>query len=288
MLCVVIYLYTSSAIQWALDVWALFDDIHRMTMAPDVAIPDRGDSLEAKFAKFSGIQQALFMFNMLTGDAVVIWRLWAVYQRRIFAISIPCIMLLASLALALVDIFCTTYQGAGFEVNDMCIRTTLLAWPFSIITNVLCTILIGWKAWQHRKLTRELNVTGQSRTMSSGKILSILIESSLIYSLLWTMVYTLYRICHFNYVSEVVSRIANQLAGMYPTLIIVIVNLHRTIWDEPPTLREGSIRWAPNPSTSGLTDTFGTGHGVDLHLDAMVEIPVQNSICHLAVKEPPS
>ncbi|KAJ6496219.1 hypothetical protein C8R45DRAFT_155948 [Mycena sanguinolenta] len=285
MLCVVTYLYASSVMQWAMDVWYLFGNIQHMSMAPDLPIPNRADFGRAdEFAKLGGLHQALFMFNMLTGDAVVIWRAWAVYQKRFWAISIPCILLLTAFALALVDIFRTSYRGSESDaVEMMCERTRLIAWPFSIGTNVISTILIGCKAakaWQHRKVARELHVHKQSRTMSVSKLLSILIECGFIYSLLWTIVYFGEALFQQSYLSEVLRQIANQLAGLYPTLIIVIVIFHRTIWDELPTLCEGavsaSIPWAP--STSGLTDTFRTGHGVDLHLDPMVEIPVQNSI----------
>jgi hypothetical protein len=33
---------------------------------------------------------------MIVGDAVLIWRTWAVYRGRILAILMPCILLLAS------------------------------------------------------------------------------------------------------------------------------------------------------------------------------------------------
>lgn len=112
MLIVVVYLYAASVVQWALDVYIAFRNIHSLFMVPDLSIPDRGDLADESVENIFAPQEALFVFNvrdnphmcgllknsiqMIIGDAVVIWRTWAVYQGRMLAILMPCILLLVS------------------------------------------------------------------------------------------------------------------------------------------------------------------------------------------------
>jgi hypothetical protein len=78
------------------------------------------------------------------------------------------------------------------------------------------------------------------------------------------------------YVEEIMRALTNQMTGMYPTLIIVIVNFERTIWgDSPSTISNGTaLNTLQFASTSGPTDTLGTHRGAEIHL---VEITRQKS-----------
>ncbi|KAK6992389.1 hypothetical protein R3P38DRAFT_3289931 [Favolaschia claudopus] len=53
--------------------------------------------------------EALFMFNMIVGDSVVIWRVWAIYARmQRWVVSLPVLMLVMSFAFTIIDINCLT------------------------------------------------------------------------------------------------------------------------------------------------------------------------------------
>ncbi|KAF7350743.1 hypothetical protein MSAN_01635400 [Mycena sanguinolenta] len=286
MLSVIIYLYASATLQWGLDVWNFFGEIHYFLMVPDVPIADRAELTKESLENLSGPQEALYMLNMIIADAVVIWRTWAVYGKRISAILIPCLLLLTSFVFAVIDIFCTSYSGTENPgVQQLCLHTALVAWVFSVATNLACTILIGCKAREHRKLTKELNITGQSRRMSAGKILSILVESGFIYSLLWITQFISFvditRVSPGYYAETVLHALGNEMAGMYPTLIIIIFNFHYTIWEDPPTIGDGalsgSMQWAPNPNGSAMIETFRTERGTNVHLEAVIGIPKGNA-----------
>ncbi|KAJ6578669.1 hypothetical protein DFH09DRAFT_858162, partial [Mycena vulgaris] len=184
--------------------------------------------------------EALFMFNMVVGDSVVIWRAWVLYQRMLWVVSIPCIMLVMSFIFAVVDVTCLTgagwsHQSALAGGGPVCAHAELMSWAFSFVTNASCTILIGYKACtrQHRRSTRALEIVGDKRRMSADKILSILVESGFVYCLFWLTQLILFfevsRETPIIYVYEVFSGMGDQISGMYPTLIIVIVNFHQTI-----------------------------------------------------------
>ncbi|KAJ7325443.1 hypothetical protein DFH08DRAFT_968672 [Mycena albidolilacea] len=86
------------------------------------------------------------------------------------------------------------------------------------------------------------------------------------------------------YIWGVLEPMGNQISGMYPTLIIVIANFQRTIWEESPSTINNSLQWRSSIKPSGPTDTFGTQRGVDIRLDTVLEISREKSMG----KEPPS
>ncbi|KAF7346630.1 hypothetical protein MSAN_01800500 [Mycena sanguinolenta] len=285
MLCVVVYLYAASVAQWAMNAWIALQGIHSLLMVPDVPIFERPDLADANLDKVAIPVEVLWVFNMIIGDSVVIWRTWAVYLHRISAIVMPGILLLMSLTFGLIDLGCTNYAERDVSPPAVCTYAAVTGWAFSVATNVSCTILIGLKAWKHRKITRELNLTAKARRMSSEKILSILVESGAIYSLLWlTQVISYINIPRNSpalFLEAVLAPMGNQMAGLYPTLIIVIVNFRRTIWDEEPSVVhiDNSLHWAPNSNRSGMADTFGTQHGLGSgHIQSAIHITSDKSV----------
>ncbi|KAJ6592733.1 hypothetical protein B0H19DRAFT_1245564 [Mycena capillaripes] len=276
MLCVVVYLYASSLTLWALNVTAFFKAAHALFIDyPDMPLEDRGVQANINGLPLATPEEALFMLNMVVGDSVVIWRAWVLYQRTLWVVAIPCIMLLMSLIFAVIDITCLTDVGFSIQSSvaggeGVCPHAELISWAFSLGTNVICTLLIGYKAWHHRRSMKSLNIPENRRRMSTDRVLSILVESGFIYCLFWLTQVILFinidldRRTPIAYVYELFAGMGDQISGMYPTLIIVIVNLHQTIWDPPSTSAVelgtingvvSSIQWA----NSGTKRSAPTG-----------------------------
>ncbi|KAJ7641821.1 hypothetical protein FB45DRAFT_826089 [Roridomyces roridus] len=240
MLLVVIYLYVSSASLWALNLTWAFRANHSLLMAyPNLSLQDRIGQANLDLSSLATPMEALFLFNMVIGDTVVIWRAWVLYQRTPSVVAIPCILLLTSVAL--IDIICLTGAG-GFDQTSIsnggavCTHTELVSWAFSLGTNASCTLLIGLEAWQHRRTMKSLNIIEDGRQMSASKILSLLVESGFIYCIFWLTQLIIFFPLPLDkpavfIVYEILSGMGDQISGLYPTLIIVIVNLQHTIWD---------------------------------------------------------
>ncbi|KAK7053817.1 hypothetical protein R3P38DRAFT_1468047 [Favolaschia claudopus] len=280
MLIVVVYLYAASVTQWALDLADSLKNIHYLLMVPDVPLRERSDFADDKRYSLFGPQEGFFVFNMIIGDSVVIWRTWAVFRGRLLAILLPCVLLLASLVFCIIDLTCGSSQGPLPGGDIICPQASRLGWVFSLATNITCTILIGYQAWKHRRAMRQMNIPGRPHRMSVEKILSILVESGFIYSLLWlTQILAYIDLTTHSawiYVYDVVEPMGDQISGLYPTLIIVIVNFQRTIWEESvlasssiPLVpaKESSLRWSVKQI--GTTDTT---QGVNVQLDTVVDI----------------
>ncbi|KAF8214741.1 hypothetical protein K438DRAFT_1705939 [Mycena galopus ATCC 62051] len=287
MLCVVIYLYATSLTLWALKVTAWFQNAHIFFMDHlDIPLPDRVDIANNNLALLGPPEEALFMFNMVVGDTVVIWRAWVLYQRQLWAVAIPCTMLLMSFIFNVIDLACLT--GAGWSNQSaiasggaVCAHAELTSWAFSLVTNGSCTVLIAYKAWRHRQSMKALSYIGNPRRMSTDKVLSLLVESGFIYCLFWLTQFILFvnidRHKPVIYVYELFSSMGDQISGMYLTLIIVIVNFHQTIWEAPSssvsvgtTSRAISmVQWAPGSKRSARTDTVFGGREDIMQLESM-------------------
>ncbi|KAJ7367598.1 hypothetical protein DFH08DRAFT_677236 [Mycena albidolilacea] len=257
-------------------------------MVPDTPIPDRAGLADANVATIWAPLEALRMLNMIIGDAVLIWRTWVVYQGRILAIFLPCILLLVSFVFTLIDITCLAYDGPLPGVEQICPKAAILAWALSVGTNVTCTILVGFKAW-HVDIFAELNLPGKPHRIATEKILLTFVDSGFIYSLLWLsqvigyLNYT--RDSPWQYVYEVLVSMGYQITGIYPTLVIVIVNFQRPIWEETRSFTSSNgvpfatLPW--NAKQSGSTDTSSAHNRVDL------DITRENSMASRSVKWSP-
>nr|GAT56536.1 predicted protein [Mycena chlorophos] len=149
----------------------------------------------------------------------------------------------------------------------------------------------------------DLPSTGRSPRFAVDRLLALLLESGCIYCLFWlTQVILFVPVSRFNYtiyLYNLLGALGDQISGLYPTLIIVIVNYHHTIWDEPaqtkgfdsyntgigsastrsPVVGNGgnmsTIRWNHRPDESGEgevgteMDVYG-GAGRDLKREPIV------------------
>ncbi|KAJ7092410.1 hypothetical protein B0H15DRAFT_799559 [Mycena belliarum] len=280
MLCVVVYLYATSLTLWALNATAWYKNAHAYFMDyPEMPLPRRRAQAASNVAALGTPMEALFMFNMIVGDSVVIWRAWVLYQRTLWIISVPCLMLLMSFIFTIIDITCLTGTGWSTQTaiaggGPVCARAELIAWAFSFITNATCTIMIGLKAWNHRKSMKVLNVSPNHYKMSTDKLLSVLVESGFIYCLFWLTQLILFvdvsRDTPVIYVYQLFSSMGDQISGMYPTLIIVIVNLHQTIWEPDSSLDTGvgasTLRWTSSSHGGSSAPAVESKRGVDVPL----------------------
>lgn len=79
------------------------------------------------------------------------------------------------------------------------------------------------------------------------------------------------------YAYAILGGLGNQTTGMYPTLIIVIVNFQRTFWDEEISkIGNGALNTLPwSVKRPGPTDA--TESGGDVHREIVIDITHENS-----------
>ncbi|KAE9397968.1 hypothetical protein BT96DRAFT_1020418 [Gymnopus androsaceus JB14] len=224
---------------------------------------------------FGGVNGLLYIF----GDGIVVWRAYAVWSDRPKVIILPALMLLASFAIFLTSSSLRTVSTIRPDALRISSTVTghLVAAGFSmsIATNLLSTVMIGIKAYQHIRLTKTVGAD----SVTVAKVLVFLTESGMVYVALQIIDMCLALLddappnSAFNITSRVWGPMMDLFSAIYPTLVILIVHgrhLHRRSQTEEssslPVFSESSFR-------TRIT-TYG---GSSLHLDSQWQMAEKES-----------
>ncbi|KAJ6467252.1 hypothetical protein C8R45DRAFT_938609 [Mycena sanguinolenta] len=119
---------------------------------------------------------------------------------------------------------------------------------------------IDWMESVYRKVMKQLNTGGKYHGMSTENILSLLVESGLIYIALWII--------------QIIGYM--DLEPYSPLYYFLQVLVGRTIWDERPITGDrtfpNSLRWAVNTNRSEATRKFNACPEVGIHLETVGEV----------------
>ncbi|KAJ7577973.1 hypothetical protein C8J56DRAFT_363325 [Mycena floridula] len=228
----------------------------------------------------AGVNGLLYIF----GDGIVVWRAWAVWPGKRYVIILPASMLLAAFAIFLTS--STLRTMASFNpgvIAPQFNNLAIAAYTMSIATNFTSVVLIGIKAYQHRKFMKETLGLGNS---AAGKVLLLLTESGAIF-----VVLQIINIClafldddisghnAFNIATHVSGVMMDLISAIYPTLIILIVSHHRSIArinelsntisvvGQSPGAHTLSFARSPAVQTVETIESNTTGHQVQLELN---------------------
>ncbi|KIK71705.1 hypothetical protein GYMLUDRAFT_235997 [Collybiopsis luxurians FD-317 M1] len=176
------------------------------------------------------------------GDLILLWRTWALWQDRLLFMIGPMVLWVASFATFLTFIimygtssnfpFIALIQNGGWDAPLG--RLQLATWLLSMLTNLVATMTITYKAWQHRSMIK-MSFNESTKRSQIGNILALMIEPGCFYFVLMGL-QIMQIVGQFDYgpvdvFHEILNRISEQFYGLYPTVIIVLVELQRTIWD---------------------------------------------------------
>ncbi|KAJ7598024.1 hypothetical protein C8J56DRAFT_883326 [Mycena floridula] len=158
----------------------------------------------------------LFIF----GDGIVVWRAWAVWPHRRSVIILPAMTLLGTFE----------YLYPRF-VNGQASALIIASSTMSIATNLIAVILIGIKAYQHRKLMKETIGLGAS---AAGKVLMFLTESGVVYVVFQVISICLITLDHtqasaLDFAANTWTVVMNIFSAAYPSLVILIINYQHSI-----------------------------------------------------------
>lgn len=151
---------------------------------------------KAPLEYYSDISQGVYAIktgfleaSLIVGDAMLVYRLWKVWNMNYWVIIIPSSTLLGLIVcgVGLVNDF--VHYPAGRSVFSSGTRAWVLGTGlFTLVTNLYSSVLIAWPIWFTSRRTKS---TGITRVVESGNltsILSIFIESALLYTS-WTVVF---------------------------------------------------------------------------------------------------
>ncbi|KAH9998433.1 hypothetical protein BJV74DRAFT_904642 [Russula compacta] len=254
-------MFVLSTMYWILSIVITFLEIKAWFSELDPATHDPPDWLPM----FS----AILLINYILTDGVVVWRAWVLCSDQSRALlMVPIVFLAINTIVYVITIavragLLATPEGA--KIHQDLARAIDVAQVsnlgLSLLTNVLATSIIATKAWKYRKLLMECGNDGKNPTRVS-KVLSLLVESGMLYILIGVSVLASLVIhLPFGTLGDIFMPVAVQLAGMYPIIVLLLVDqgrsLNSTSYDSSGPItnagggqssRMGSMTFAPGPA----------------------------------------
>ncbi|KAL5526600.1 hypothetical protein ACEPAF_8324 [Sanghuangporus sanghuang] len=185
---------------------------------------------------------ALLLVNYVLTDSVVVWRASVLCKDGSKVIlTIPIFFLVCTS----MSVFATigirvTMSISGRNLNHIIDISQMTNLVLSLLTNIFATSIIAYRAWQHRQSIRETLSSERDTSTKVEKILTLLVESGLIYCVSGFMVLiaSVIRLPKGT-LGDVYTPVHVQVAGIYPTVVLALVNQQRS-------LKEGAFSTAGN------------------------------------------
>ncbi|KAJ8089227.1 hypothetical protein PM082_014475 [Marasmius tenuissimus] len=217
-----------------------------------VVYDDFGEEVEGLVSA----ERVVLPLEILVGDSIVLWRVWAlcVFDRKPVYISMS--FLLGTIICSLGYVGCVAHDNwlpsdSLYNYSPTCNALRISAYSLSFATNVSGTLAIGSTIWFRRRETGSLLNQWRQRRARPEKVLVLLIESGIAYSALWIAQLVLIspttplpRSSTGNFVWYAFSAAIPQLVGIYPTVLVVLVYLQYSVWDS-----NGTLSISPGPPT---------------------------------------
>ncbi|KAL1704146.1 hypothetical protein EV121DRAFT_206480 [Schizophyllum commune] len=237
-----------------------------------VQIPTFGwglDSIWDLLVRMNVAIASTYRFNYFVSDAIVVWRAWVLWPNSRPAKGALCVCLAGSLVGVIVECVWTVED---LVEGEPAIRTLMMTVPL-LATNIVATVLVGIQVWIYRR-----DIKGSfgpvTKTTRVEKVLLLLVESGLVYCLIWViyLVINLTEGPNTLMAYGVISTAYHTIAGIYPTLIVLAVAMQRTsmstTFGAQPTLSiffaDSGKGKAPTGSTQEDSMEFGSSHTSEL------------------------
>ncbi|KAJ3557345.1 hypothetical protein NP233_g11765 [Leucocoprinus birnbaumii] len=195
LLLVTLVMFGASTVFLAMD---LIDIIKRLQIIlvnnPDQTLQAKKDLADKVLQQWVWTGEMLFIFMLILGDSVVIWRTWALFLSAEKWVILPVLTWIGSVVAAFFELGCDVKVGWAVESTDpsagsigleLCAKADTASFSLSYVTNIICTSLILYRAWMFRKSMAEYLGSARRRTQVE-KIMTLLVESGAIYLALYT------------------------------------------------------------------------------------------------------
>ncbi|KAJ4467025.1 hypothetical protein J3R30DRAFT_3580141 [Lentinula aciculospora] len=180
------------------------------------------------------IFNALFLVNYSLTDCVVVWRAWVLCQRDHRIVLFTCVFFLCCAFLSemstigiriVLFVLPPTSESIIASLSRSIDITQVSNLGLSLITNLIATGTVSFKAWRLRKMF----YPGPHQP-KTGKILVLIVESGVLYSisLITVLVATLIPLTKGT-LGDLYTPVNLQLAGIYPLIVLIMVNKNRTL-----------------------------------------------------------
>ncbi|KAH8822326.1 hypothetical protein DL96DRAFT_348135 [Flagelloscypha sp. PMI_526] len=176
-------------------------------------------------------QLSLDIANCILADLILSWRAWALFDRNLKILIVPMFLILGSTITGGVNLWnISKWKATGGIGDDLSVGGIFspfgAPWLYAmaiciLLTNVLCTAMIAWKVFQHKRILSKANL---SHLASAYQWIALTVcESGGVYLTVWIIFMLLAILGHPAII--VMVHILAQLTGIVPTLIVVLVSV---------------------------------------------------------------
>ncbi|ESK86916.1 hypothetical protein Moror_3402 [Moniliophthora roreri MCA 2997] len=196
----------------------------------------------------------VFYFNILLGDCIVLWRAWILCTEELY---------ISPFSYTLVQQVTTWLAYLAVAIRDKEDNYTSFLCSIFVLsagTNILSTIATGYKVWLHRKTVKHFFT--QPNNQSQGeKILVLILETGVVYSLVWVVggvlsfsTLNVQETTTWSHISSMVDTAGRGIVSIYPTVLVSVIHFHKSLWDfsgtevhQSPSLSEISFSHSQDP-----------------------------------------
>ncbi|VDB83429.1 unnamed protein product [Peniophora sp. CBMAI 1063] len=224
MIAVALIMFCLFSTYWIIDVYKLW---HAARILPELPDPGISDSVyEAEFGlttkKLVTSGQLPVVFLMMTlGDIVSLWRAYVISGRPRWVYALAMAFVVVEFGLWILIIV----QQALTDLSDHeALVLELVSLSVVAAAQLLCTLLIAYKAWSHWRDIR--GVLGFSSTQQSIAMLVVVIETGVAYFvalICYAAVSAARQLPRQYEILDILGACMVPLFAMYPTGVIVLV-----------------------------------------------------------------
>jgi hypothetical protein len=172
--------------------------------------------------------------NVLYADAILIWRLRIICpENRVWA-GVAMVLWVMSLAAELVSCIALSLSHTTNTFSGYFLYAGYAALGLSFITNMVATTVISVRVWRHKQESKMLGTVTQ--LSNAGTIGLLLVESGFVYAIIQLTVFLLLVTVdasttgpHRAAASTLYQIQSGSLSPLYPTLVILIVSLKKSV-----------------------------------------------------------
>ncbi|EMD32786.1 hypothetical protein CERSUDRAFT_99163 [Gelatoporia subvermispora B] len=209
------------------------------------------------------VQDLCMILQPMIGDAMLVYRFWAIYGRR-WKVTIPYFVIwlaACSLAITIIVLSIKSHSPSGFNSPQFApfIGAALI---LTVINNIITTGLIVFRLWKITRVTRA-QVVGRHRLLV---VMRIIIDSGLLYTL--TAIVFLGTTVSQNSSDYVFGGVIVQVTAIAFNLVIIRLNQSSSP-DDVGTSKTGPSAFVLDTLASserGMNTARGVIHPVQLHM----------------------
>lgn len=244
-LIALLVMFGMALVMWGFDITNFVHEV-QITLIRDPEAP-----LDAKYGvalkevfHLAAVLNALYSYMSILGDAIVVWRVYALWGRttRRWVVLLPLGLLFGSFLVSIVLTYCVARLGTeiidgSFQKPAFCKNIQTTSYAMAVATTAVATILIGLKTWEYRRSIKPMVssiTTGRSTRVE--RVMILFVESGVLYFLFF-LVEVIGNIPgvetnpSMRFAFLVYSFSTSVVVGIYPTALIILAHSEIAVLD---------------------------------------------------------